>query len=260
MFKIAFTGAAAVALVTASVASAQQQTTPTKMDLKVSATSTTGKGSKKKPLPVSAGFKLTTSTPDGTRQESWKRIDNAWYGVRSNGRYFPKCTVNEIASKQSDADCPKKSLVAKGKLVALNGPASIFNFPGARCEKDVSIYNAGQGKVAALLEGPGSACAGVGYLPPFPGTWSRTGGIGGGERLRIPIPNNISHPLPGILGSPVTLNITMKKMTRRVKGKTRGYIESINCKGSRREWRQTIIGDPSGTAYRTKSRAGKCRR
>ena len=258
MFKVAFTGAAAVALVTASIASAQQAT-PTKMDLKVSASSTTGKGSKSKPLPVSAGFKLTTSTPDGTRQESWKQIDNAWYGIRSNGKMFPTCTVTEIASKQSDAGCKKGSLVASGKLVALNGPATIFNFPGAECKKDVSIYNAGQGKVAALLEGPGTACAGVGYLPPFPGTWSKTGGIGGGERLRIPIPNNISHPLPGILGSPVTLNITMKKMSKKVKGKTRGYIESIACKGSRREWRQTIVGDPSGTKYSTKSTAGKCK-
>lgn len=257
MFRAALAGVMAVALVATSIAIAQQPA-PSKMTLKASGKAAKGVGSKKKPAPVSISFKVVTSTSDGTRQESWKRIDNAWGGVRSNGALFPKCTVSKIAAAQSADGCPKGSLVATGKLKALNGPQSDFKAQAFPCAKDVSIYNAGKNKVAALLSGPGSACAGVGYLPPFPGTWVSKGGIGGGQLLRIPIPSYISHPLPGILGSPTELSMNVKRMIKKSKGVRRGYVESISCKG-KRKWRQTIVGDPSNRSYKTNATVGNCK-
>lgn len=257
MFRAAFAGVTAVALVAASIAVAQQSA-PSPMTIKASGKAAKGVGSKKKPAPVSISFKVVTSTADSTRQESWKQIDNAWGGVRSNGALFPTCTVSKIAAAQSADGCPKGSLIATGKLKALNGPESNFAAPAAQCLKDVSIYNAGKNKVAALLTGPGSACAGVGYLPPFPGTWTTSGGIGGGQALKIPVPVFISRPLPGILGSPTELSMNVKRMTKRVKGVNRGYVESIGCKG-KRKWRQTITGTPSNRTFRTNATVGNCK-
>jgi len=240
----------------APAAAAFASATPSPLQINATAKVAKG-GSKHKPKPVSVASDVSTATTDGSRQESFARLDVAFGGVRSNGKYFPKCTVAQIDAAQSDAGCPKGSLIATGKLTALVGPESDFSSPGVTCEKDVHLYNAGQNKVANILVGPAQNCAGVGYLPPWGLTWSDKGGVQGGQMLLNPIPTNISHPLPGVLGSTTHLITNYKKLTTTVKGKKVGYLESIGCKGKRKATTK-IVGDPSGRVVSSTGVAGTC--
>jgi hypothetical protein len=240
-----------------AVAAAQlPQPTPSQLKLTTSSTVKPG-GTKKKPKPVAITSLLDTSTADGTRQETFSELDVAWAGVKSQGQYFPTCTAAQIDAQQSDSVCPKGSLIATGKLTALVGPEADFSNPGAKCEKDVRLYNAGKNKVTNILVGDPSKCAGVGYLAPWTLTWTKKGGIQGGQMLKNPIPTNISHPLPGVLGSTVHLETDYKKLTTKVKGKKVGYLVSIGCKG-KRTGLTNIVTDPSGAHLTDSQPAGKC--
>jgi hypothetical protein len=248
--------AAATACLTPVAVALAQTATPAPLQLEASAKVAKG-GSKKKPKPVAVTSIIDTSTADGSRQETFSQLDTAFGAVRSNGKHFPKCTVAEIDEAQSDEGCPEGSLIADGDLTALVGPENDFSNPGAECKKTVHLYNAGQNKVANILVGPADECVGVGYLPPWELTWSNKGGVQGGQVLLNPIPPNISHPLPGVLGSTVHLVTRYKKLTTKVKGKTVGYLESIGCKGKRKATTK-ITGDPSGTKYAETAIAGAC--
>lgn len=234
-----------------------QQPAPSPVIVKATGSASKGKGTPKKPVPVSATASIVMSTADGSRVESVKTIDHAWGGVVSNGKLFPTCSIDAIAAAQSDAGCPKGSLIASGKLDAVLGPDSDFSNPGAMCSKSVRVYNAGQDKAVYLLVGPGSTCAGVGYLPPFPAKWEKFNAVDKGQSLNVPIPTFIGHPLPGVLGSISTTTLTFPKRTVKVKGRKRGYLESIGCKG-KRTYSNYLLGDPDGEVLASKSSAGAC--
>jgi hypothetical protein len=245
----------AVCLTAAAVALAQQPT-PSQLSIQSEATIASG-GTKKKPKPVSIKVVTTTSTDDGSRQETFSEIDSVWAGIRSNGKYWPKCTADEIDLAQSDADCPKGSLIATGTLLALVGPENDFSNPGIECRKDVHLYNAGQNKVTTILVGPAAECAGVDYLAPWEIIFTKKGGIAGGQKLVNKIPPNISHPLPGVLGSTTELTTNYKKLVKKVDGKKVGYLESIGCKGKRKTT-ESVVTDPTGQTLTAKGDSGNC--
>ena len=87
-------------------------------------------------------------------------------------------------------------------------------------------------------------------LPPIPLTWKKTSS---GSQAVFPIPANISHPLPGIEGGFVTLtNVSFKKLTKKVQGKTVGYLQSICKKGTTRTFSFTSSDPaPQGTVTTT---------
>lgn len=250
-----FAGIAALAT-PASVAFAQSQQ-PNPSPLTISGTNTVSKGTRGgKPVPVSIATFVRTGTKDGSRPEGWKDVGLVVPGVTSNGAFFPKCDINKFAAAQSPSACPKGSLISTGKLTAIIGPANDFSNGGAPCKKDVSIYNAGQGKVISYLSGPGADCAGVAYQPPFPGTLKTSNGT---MTLRVPIPaDTISRPLPGVLGSPTSQRNNFKKLTVRRNGVTRGFFESTCKKGGSRKVTSFVVGDPSDKTYSLSTAARKC--
>ncbi len=257
MRKFALLIGVAVLALTASIAYAQTQPNPSPLTIKGSGAVSKGAGTKAKPVPISLKFTVETGTSDGTRPQGWKEIDVFTPYVKSNGALFPKCDINKFSAAQNPNACPKGSQIATGKLTAVIGPASDFAPAGAPCKKDISIYNAGQGKVIAYLSGPGADCAGVGYQPPFPGTLKPSKN---GTLLRVPIPpDTITRPLPGVLGSSTSQTNLFKKLTVKKGGKTRGFFESVGCKkGTTRTATIFVIGDPDSKKYATKVNAGKC--
>jgi hypothetical protein len=193
-------------------------------------------GSAASPSPVGLTFDYTADGNNGNRTAPLTDIKNTVYGLQSNGKLFPACTAAAINVAKSESVCKKGSQVGTGHLTALIGPTAVtlksLN-PGAPCTKNIHIYNAGQGKLTFILVGPAAACAGVGFLPAFPATLTVSGGT---FKIDAPVPDYISHPVPKIDGSLTTEHIAYNKLTKKVKGKTRGFLESVACKKRKRPY------------------------
>jgi hypothetical protein len=197
-------------------------------------------GSAKSPSPIGLTLKYTANGNGGNRTAALTDINNTFYGLKSNGRLFPTCTVAQIAAAQGDAGCAAGSQVGTGGLTARIGPSNKPKDPGAPCAKSVHVYNAGQGKLAFILVGPGSACSGIGFLPPFPATIAQRG-----AQLFIdaPIPKFISHAVKGIDGSLLTENLNYSRLTKTSGGKKHGFFESVACKSGKRPYTTSFTAD-----------------
>lgn len=233
------------------------QPSPSPVQVKSTLTASRGVGTKAKPVPVTASYTFHVSTADGSRPEAVKSFSHAWEGVRSYGRYFPKCTIEQISKAQSDSVCPKGSLVGKGPIHSLVGADNDFSNPGAPCDREARSYNAGQDKVVVLFVGPGTKCLGTAYTPPYAGKWSNSGGIGGGQLNISAPPFETTHPVPGLLVSTLDLKFTFPKRVITVKGRKVSYLMSVGCSGKRAA-REDYARQPSGKKTVTKTTAGRC--
>lgn len=211
-------------------------------------------GTKAKPKPVAPVFSFTGQGPTSdTRPGTPKEVQFVMQGLRENGGSFPKCTAAQIDAAQSDKSCPKGSAVATGGLHAKLGPEG-DKTSNAACSKDFTLYNSGKHKTSLFVTGDPAQCAGVGYLPPIAMPWKA---VKGGTMLRLPFPQNISHPLPGLEGSFDEMHFTFKTLKKKKAGKTVGYLESVGCKGTRKLTVKFLpeTSDPTESAA---AKAGSC--
>jgi hypothetical protein len=63
----------------------------------------------------------------------------------------------------------------------------------------------------------------------------------GGTALQFEVPDNLLHPVAGIDNAVIQVKSNIKKMTKRSKGKLRGYYESSACKGKARPISVTFL-------------------
>ena len=57
---------------------------------------------------------------------------------------------------------------------------------------------------------------------------------GGGTALQFDVPANLLHPIGGLDNAVVQVQSAIKKLTVKKAGRTRGYFESVACKGNKR--------------------------
>lgn len=209
-------------------------------------------GTAKKPVAVGFTVDYTASGTGGYRTAAVKDIKNTVYGLRTNGKYFPMCSVNAILAAGNDTGCPKGSKVATGNLTAIVGPLAppasnelVTNPLALPCSKTVDVFNAGQGKLVFFLLGPGSKCAsiGTGALAPFPGRITVKNGT---LTIDAPIPPSIGNPIPGYEGSLLTEHLAYSKQTK----KGHGFFESVACKGSKRPYTTSFTADGITKTYK----------
>jgi hypothetical protein len=48
------------------------------------------------------------------------------------------------------------------------------------------------------------------------------------------VPSNLLHPVSGIDNAVTNVQSTIRKLTRKSKGRTRGYFESVRCQKGKR--------------------------
>lgn len=196
-------------------------------------------GSAKSPSPIGFKIALTASGTGGNRTAPLTNITNTLYGLTSNGKYFPTCSLNTIASLKNDTSCKKGALVASGGLTAVLGPASNLSAtaPSTPCARNIDVWNAGQGKLVYFFTGAPNTCGGLttGSVGPFPATLKVKAGA---LVLDVPIPNSVSFPVPGLQGSLLTEHLSFKKQTIKVKvngkSKTIPFFASVGCKSGKR--------------------------
>ena len=97
--------------------------------------SPTKAGSKSRPVPVGIFLNyVATPTVAGDRAAALTGIRNTFYGIVSNGKNFPKCTVAMINGNHNlDTICPRGSEIGKGHLTSRVGARTSNGVP---CLKD----------------------------------------------------------------------------------------------------------------------------
>jgi hypothetical protein len=181
----------------------------TTFDLTKFSASPAKSGTKKKPRPVTLKLGVKGGTKDGTGQPSTSTDLKIMMskGLNWNGKSWPKnkrCSV----MVRSDSDCPKGSKIGGGHVDA---QALVTNEA-----IDVTAYVLTNGNLGLWLEGT-----------PLPLNTMLEGKVKG-RSISISIPFNIQEPAPGVPSSIKTLSFALNGKTK-VKGKTRGIIESTSC-------------------------------
>jgi hypothetical protein len=203
----------------------------------------TGKGTKKKPNPVGVKFNYQVNEAAGLQPAAVKTYKIDFYGVKTNGARFPKCTFQQISQAQSGDNCPAGSQVGSGNIQSTvyttGNPSDPNSFP---CAKSLAVYNSGAGKAVLLLTGPGDQCAGVSQ--PFIIDAKYVSGSGGGSALQFDVPPTVLHPIPQLTVAVRSVTSSIKKLRKTVgsgkKKRTYGYYESVGCLGSSRPVKVTF--------------------
>ena len=200
-------------------------------------------GSGKAPSALAYTQKYVAGGANGNRTAPLTDIKTKEYGLVTDGKDFPTCSVAKIETAGSDTGCPKGALVATGSITAILGPENdqTTSAPGQlSCAPLLDAWNGGQGKVVFFFVEKGSShqCANgaiqTGGIQPFVGTFKTAGK---NLVLDTPIPNKVSFPLPGFEGSLTGETLNWKNLSTKLKnGKTVHYTQSVACKGGKRPY------------------------
>jgi hypothetical protein len=221
-------------------------------------------GTAKKPAPIGFMLKVKSTAPVGTRPPVQLDIKIKMYGLRVDGKDFPTCSLNKIATAHNDTVCPKKALIATGYIQSLLGDATNFSSAGAACDPLLDVWNSGQGKMTYFfLTDATHVCAGglkTGSTPPYPGTYKVSGKYFISD---VKVPKYIDYPLPGLVGSLQYEQLKFTTQTAKVKGKTVVSQSSVACLKNKRPYSiiTTTTGgsEGSGNHVNTISASAPCK-
>jgi hypothetical protein len=164
------------------------------------------------------GVNLTFSGENGTAAATLKTaVLKFTYGAHVNGQLFPSCTADKIRNHQA---CPKGSIIGKG-----TGLGTVGDPPNAAEEPiTITLYNGPKGKsIVFRIMGEQPAVIDVPFDAPLK---TLSGGTYNYE-LTVTVPEILQR----VAGLPISLKFFNVKVgaTRKVKGKKRGWIETLIC-------------------------------
>ena len=221
-FALACLGAVvALAVPTAAMAQTQHNT------YSVTASVTPKKkGSKAKPVPATVKFGVKVDEANGLQPSAVKRYTIGFGGLKTNGKYFKTCKASQMHG--TDKTCNTKALVGTGTITNYvytdNDPSGQNG--GFLCQKTLHVWNAGHNRAVLFVGGDPAKCGGVGNLAPIPAKFVKHGS--NGQALRFDVPKTVLHPIPGLTVAVRDVTSTIKKQTVTVKGKKRGFFESVS--------------------------------
>jgi hypothetical protein len=175
-------------------------------------------GTKKKPKAVNLKLGVKGATKSGTGQPSTSTALKITLpkGLNWNGKAWAKskrCSVSKATQAKSDSVCPKGSKVGSGHVdaVAL----------GTKEPIDVTAHVTTSGNLGLFL----AADVPLSIRVMLEGKVK-------GNVINVAIPPQIQEPLPNVPSAIETLSFGLNGKTK-VKGKTRGVIESTSCSGGK---------------------------
>ena len=184
-------------------------------------------GTKTKPTPVLLKFGYTVSEQSGKRPALIDQYDIFFENGQVNTKLFPKCSAASIDAAQSDAACPKGSLVGSGNVENKAGATSDESANTISCHLDLKLYNEGNQHMALYLHGaPNSDPAKNCPLSIDKAIDARFIKRTRGTSLVFNVDQTLLHPAPGFDNAVVNVNSTVNKLTKTVAGKKRGFFES----------------------------------
>jgi hypothetical protein len=209
-------------------------------------------GSKKKPKASGFKFAFTIKAPGDTIPMVVKTFNIGIEGTRVNTKVAPTCTAQAMDQNQSDSKCPKGSLIGTGTIGDAVGTSGNPFSSAVYCDLPVKIYNSGTNKAALWIKtGPPQCLAAVAQA--IPATWKNSAK---GSALIFTVPEGLRHQL-GLDLAVTSASTSFKKITKKVKGKTVGYFESIGCKDKKRDITATFT-DEAGASKTVKKTLSRC--
>lgn len=246
MKKIILIAAALGALTVAGVAYAAINTYSAKLSF-----SSKKAGTPAKPVPVGYTQKIKATGTGGNRTAVLTDIVTKIYGLKADGKHFPKCSASRISAAGDDTSCPKGALVATGSITATVGSSTNFTAAGAACDPLLHVWNSGQGKLTFFFvdKAPNHECLGgtlkTGQVGPYPATYKTKGKY---LVVDVPVPHYVSFPAPGVAGSLETEHLNWLKLTKKVHGKTVAASASVGCLKGKRPYSMTFTANlPTST-------------
>lgn len=184
-------------------------------------------GTKTKPIPVSLNFNYTVDEKTGKRPALINQYDIFFENGQVNTSFFPKCTAAKIDQDGTDASCPKGSLMGSGSVQNATGATSDENDRSLSCYLDLRIYNSGNQRAALFLSGgpsndPAKNCP----LAVAKAIDAKFVKRATGTSLVFKVDEFLLHPAPGFDNAVIDVRSNIRKATKKVKGKTRGFFES----------------------------------
>jgi hypothetical protein len=224
-------------------------------------------GSAKSPVPVGFTQVYTAKGLNGNRAAPLTDLKTSIYGVVSNAKKFPTCSLLTIQNNKNDNVCNPKAEVATGFVRSLLGPGDDGS-PNAvdpktgkpavvKCNPGLDVWNAGGGKLVFFFTAKSALqCGGLetGSTAPFYGHTSKSGKY---LVLDVPQPNFVSTKVAGVpnfYSSLLFENLVWKK----------GFIASVACSHGKRPYSQTFkaqnyVGAVGGaTQSKTVTASAKC--
>lgn len=224
-------------------------------DIKAS-TSPTKAGTTKKPVPIAVNLGFTTRDPEGGRPLSMEQLTVAFDGVRVNTNAFKKCSATAITQAKSDANCPTGSLIATGYARNIAGNRSDRKDRSINCYLTLRLHNSGNNKLALFVKGDPQAAGDkncpIDLATAIPISVVRNAK---GASLRLAIPESLKHPLATLTNSVVEMNLKVKRMTTKVKGKTIGLFESTGRCVNRKRTVTLTFNNEGGNVAKQSTRA-----
>ncbi len=191
--------------------------------------SPTREGTPRNPQPISLTFNYEVGTDDGTRPTPVERYSIGFAGGRVNTQPFPKCSFSRTNDANGDDDCPRGSAVGNGFIQNATGSSANPNDRSVACNAALTVYNSGRGRAVIFVEGsptstdPRTKCA-IPLRAPINARFVRRGQF---TALEFTVPDSLLHPAPGLDNAVTSVTSTIRRITRRVRGRTVGFFESV---------------------------------
>jgi hypothetical protein len=220
-----------------------------------SAVTAKGAGTAKKPVALTVTEKLSAKPVSGANAFPLTDIKLTLAGAKLTTKGFATCSASTVNSAQTDAGCPKASLVASGDVsAALWSPKGGTAIP---CDPVLDVWNAGGGKLTYFFKIPaGHSCAGLatGAVAAWTGTIKQSGSKVIDD---TPLPPPVSTNAGG-LGLFSSLEAETLKFTKLTKGST-AFLAGTGCtKGSRAYSLAFTATNGSSSGTTTVSGSAKC--
>jgi hypothetical protein len=213
-----------VSLALAAVAIAANEYT-----IKVKPT-TTKAGTLKKPVAIGLSYGFTTVDTNGQRPAALKALKIQSKGLRYNTNNFPGCSATSMQNAQSDDACPKGSLMGTGYANNRAGAQQDRSQQAIKCYLKLSWYNSKKNKAALFVESINTTDSSRSDFCPIPVATAIPISISknkSGDTQSFTIPENLQHPGGTLVNSLVETKLVFSKKTKKVKGKTVGFLEAI---------------------------------
>ena len=216
-------------------------------------TSPTKSGTTKKPAPVGVNLGFTIRDTEGGRPLSLERFTALFEGVAINTNAFAKCSATSIEQAKSDRGCPSGSLVASGFARNVAGDRSNRKDASIRCYLTLKLYNSGNNKMALFVRGDpnqtGDKACPIDLATAIPISVIRSAR---GTSLRLSIPETLKHPLATLTNALVEVDLKVKRMTKKVKGRNVGLFETTGrCVRGKRAVTITFNNEGGDTAVQS---------
>ena len=258
MRKLWVAGVAAVMLfAVAAIAYAQGEVTNTyTVD---GSTSPAREGSARNPIPIGIDFDYTVGTTDNRRPSPIEKYSIRFGGVQVNQAVAPRCSKSRLENGGPD-NCPNGSVVGSGFIENATGDRNNPNDQSVQCNASVDVVNGpGTGGFLWVAGSPNSTdprtrCA-IELASAIPFRFVRRGAA---IALEFEVPDSLLHPLPTLSNAVKRVSSKVRRITRRIRGKRRGYFESRGpCPRNRRLI--TVVFDPEEGEQATAQDRAPCR-